>query len=419
MLFIRILNYLRGYLLLDISGRFPERFINICVRRGIRVWDVRSQGGVFRCKMAAPDFKNVRGIARVTGARPKITERRGLVFTLRHYRRRWPALIGIMVFLIIIYITATRVMSVDITGNSRVSEGEVRRLLSESGVRIGAAAKDIEPDRVRNEMILKNDALAWVGVNVRGSRVFIEIVERLDSESVPHVTDEECNLVASKDGVISRVEVRQGQTMVRRGDGVRAGDMLVSGVVDSVYGGFRLVHAFGEVYAETEYSETKEYSLVYTEREYTGEEKNLYGLELFGREFNLYPKSAAPGADFEEERSEASVTVPFVNAPFGGVLKKYRKFEEVEKRRTVREAVDTGIAELTPIVEQSVPEGAEITNRTNEHNILSGDRVEVTVTFECLENIAEEREIDKSLIDKTENLDYDIESNNSEEEAPR
>ena len=70
MLFIRILNYLRGYLLLDISGRFPERFINICVRRGIRVWDVRSQGGVFRCKMAASDFKNVRGISRVTGARP-------------------------------------------------------------------------------------------------------------------------------------------------------------------------------------------------------------------------------------------------------------------------------------------------------------------------------------------------------------
>lgn len=32
----------------------------------------------------------------------------------------------------------------------------------------------------------------------------------------------------------------------------------------------------------------------------------------------------------------------------------------------------------------------------------------VTVTYECRENIAKESEIDKSLIDKNDNLDYDI-----------
>ena len=35
MLFIRILNYIKGYLIISIKGVFAERFINICVHRDI------------------------------------------------------------------------------------------------------------------------------------------------------------------------------------------------------------------------------------------------------------------------------------------------------------------------------------------------------------------------------------------------
>ncbi len=414
MLFIRILNYLRGYLLITVGGRFPERFMNICVHRGIRVWDVSSKGGTFKCKMAAEDFFRIRDIARITGARVRIKRRLGLMFLLRRYRRRWPAVIGLILFAAILYITATRIMSIDITGNERVPDDEIRRLLAGCGVSVGRSTADIDPDTVRNELIMNSDDLAWVGVNVRGSRVYIEVVERLDSESVPHITEEECNLVASKDGVISRLEVKQGQTMVKKGDGVRKGDVLVSGVMDSVYGGFRLVHSYGEVYALTEYSAKKEYPLTYTERVYTGSEKTLYGVKLFGREFDLYTKAMDPGEGYEEERNENSVTVPWINSEFGGVAKRFREYTDTQTHRTVQEALETGIAELTEQVEQSVPDDAEIISKENDHNILSGDTVEVKVTYICSENIAEEEEIDKSLIDKNENLDYDIEEDTNE-----
>ncbi len=409
MLFIRILNYLRGCLVITIGGGFPERFVNICVRRGIRLWDVSSEGGVFTCRIAARDFCLLRDIARITGARPRIAERRGLPFVLRRYRRRTvPTIVGIALFIFILYLTSTRVMNVDIVGNERVPEELLREQLKECGVRIGADAGKIEPDEVRNEMIMKNDELAWVGVNVRGSRVYIEIAERLDSESVPHITDEECSLVAAKDGVIARLEVKQGQTMVKKGDGVRAGDVLVSGVMDSVYGGYRLVHAYGDVFASTEYSASREYPLNYTEKVYTGNEKKLYAVKLFGREFDLYTAAMEPDS-FDEERQEKMFTVPKIGAEFGGARKIFREYTLEEKRRTAREAVETGVAELTPEVEKKIPENAEIINKTNDHNIL-GDSVEVTVTYECLENIAVEKKIDKSLIDKNGNLDYDIES---------
>ncbi len=418
MLFIRILNYLKGYLVITVGGRFPERFINICVRRGIRLWNVSSEGGVFTCGIAVRDFPLLRDVARITGSRPRIAERRGLPFLLRRYRRRSAAaILGIVLFAAILYLASTRVTNVDIVGNERIPEDTLRAQLGECGVRPGVEAADIEPDRVRNEMIMKNDQLAWVGVNVRGSRVYIEIVERLDSESVPHITDEECNLVAAKDGVIARLEVKQGQTMVRKGDGVRAGDVLVSGVMDSVYGGYRLVHAYGDVFASTEYSMSREYPLNYTEKVYTGNEKKLYAVKLFGREFDLYTKGMVPEG-FDEERNESCFTFTENGAGFGGVCRIFREYTLENRHRTVSEAVETGAAELTPEVEKMVPENAEIINKINDHNIL-GDSVEVTVTYECLENIAEEKEIDKSLIDKSGNLDYDIDSGDpTNTEAP-
>ena len=44
MLFIRILNYIKGYLIITINGVFAERFINICVHRNILIWDEKTAG---------------------------------------------------------------------------------------------------------------------------------------------------------------------------------------------------------------------------------------------------------------------------------------------------------------------------------------------------------------------------------------
>ena len=98
------------------------------------------------------------------------------------------------------------------------------------------------------------------------------------------------------------------------------------------------------------------------------------------------------------------------NVEFGGVVEKFLEYKEVEKQRTIQEAVETGRKEMTKEVENSVPKDAEIIARKTDHNIISGDAVSVTVTYECRENIAKESEIDKSLIDKNDNLDYDIKS---------
>lgn len=406
MLFIRILNYIKGYLIISIKGVFAERFINICVHRGILLWDVSFKNGAFVGKIGTKDFFKIRNIAFVTRSRIRIVRRRGLPFLLKQYQSRWPVIFGILLFAAIVNFTSTHIMSVDITGNERIPTELLRQQLDQVGVGFGKSVSGLTPDQIRNQMIVANNDIAWLGVNIRGSRVYIEITERLDTESVPHVTEEKCNVVAAKDGVIRRLEVKQGQTVVKKGDAVREGDLLVSGIMDSVYGGFRTVHAYGDIYAETEYAATREYPLKYTEREYTGRETARYSLRLMGREINLYPNSMSPGEGYEERREEHI----YQNGNFdGGFIKKtFAEYTETERQRTVSEAVEQGARELNEEVKALIPDSAEILENKIEHNILSGDLVSVTVTYICNENIAKESIIDESLIDKSEILDYDI-----------
>lgn len=397
MLFIRILNFIKGYLVITASGRFTERFINICIRRGMTIWDVKAGGGVITAKLTIKDFLNIRDVARITSTKVRIKRRIGLGFLCRRYRRRWPIIFAVILFAAIIYFTSTHVMSIEITGNQRIPTERIAEELERVGLKTGIRSKDIIPDQIRNEIMIMDEDVSWLGVNVRGSRVYIEVAERIDSASIPHETDEPCNVVAAKDGVVEEMQVKQGQASVRKGDGVRAGDLLISGIMDSTYGGFRTVHAYGEIWAKTEYSAEAEYQLVYTEREYHGTTKTFVGLDIFGKRFDLFSRKNIDYSRFEEKEQEYIFRTGILDKEIeiGGKRYDFVEYTDVEKHRTVGEAVSEAEKELTARVEQSVPQEAKVVSKITDHNIISGNTVRVTVTWYCSENIAREVKMEK------------------------
>ena len=147
-----------------------------------------------------------------------------------------------------------------IYGNSRIPTEQIEAALAERNIMVGETVRGIQKDPIRNHLMQELDDRAWVGINLSGSRIYVEIVERIDAEKR---IDEAapCDLVATKDGVITKLAVREGQSVVKPGSGVRAGDVLASGMVDNETVGFRTVNAYGEVFARTVYQETAEYPL--------------------------------------------------------------------------------------------------------------------------------------------------------------
>ena len=94
-----ILGYIRGYVVICAEGCFLERFLNICMRRGIFLWDVKRRGDTcLDACISAKGFKALRQIAKKTKTRVRIKSRHGLPFLLFRYRKRRLAAVGVVLF---------------------------------------------------------------------------------------------------------------------------------------------------------------------------------------------------------------------------------------------------------------------------------------------------------------------------------
>ena len=83
----RILRYTGGYLKVRLTGPASERFLNLCMARGITLWDLsRPEGEALCFFVSIRDFRRIGPLVKKAGVHVKITGRFGLPFFL--YRNR-------------------------------------------------------------------------------------------------------------------------------------------------------------------------------------------------------------------------------------------------------------------------------------------------------------------------------------------
>ena len=395
MRFLDLLHKMEGYLTIRAEGVFLERFLNLCTRRELDIWNVRRMGAeTLVAEISLASFRKLRSACYRTKTRVQIVKRKGLPFFLHRYRKRKFALIGLILAVLFLWYTSNHIMGITVFGNQRIPTETVLMHLARSGVALGKSAHNLDSSDIRNQMMRDMDDLAWVGINMSGSRIYVEVVERLEKEPGVEV-EKPCHLVAKKDGQILSVEARNGQTMVKKGAGVRAGDLLISGIMDNDAVGYRYVHAYGEVFAQTKYTMTREYPLRYQEMVMTGKEKRRIVLKILDKKIPLYWGKEEPYENAKIEEKVKEYRLPMEMLPSLFVEQKHHQ-EQVpeEKSRTAAEALTLGKKELYLELQASLPAEAEVISREYSDTVTERGTVEVTVTFVCKENIAVEEPIE-------------------------
>lgn len=241
---IAILSHLlTGYVTITIEGYSIEKFINQARRKGIFLWDLdRERNTILKAKIGIRDFKKIRGIARKTKCGVKVEDKKGVPFVLRKYRKRkiFFALLGVVAIGIILL--SQFVWNVEVEGNQEIPTEEILRLAKECGIEQGTWKGNIDSQAFTNRMRLEKEEFAWVGVEIQGTNIILKVVE---AEKKPEMiaTDEYCQIVATKEGAIQRIQAQNGTICVAVGDLVKPGDVLISGTMEGKYTGTRPVHA--------------------------------------------------------------------------------------------------------------------------------------------------------------------------------
>lgn len=198
------------------------------------------------------DYKNIREAVKRSGVKTRIIKKTGLPFFTFKQRKRVGLVIGVAAAIITVSYLSTMIWTVSVSGNENISDEQILNVFSSLGVKPGAKRRDINAKEISDEALKIFDGdLSFAVVNLNGSNASVEVRE---SVPAPKIEDNEtpCNIVASEDGVVTKVQLYSGQEEIKAGSAVLKGNLLISGVKTNQDKTESLVHAAGNVYAEVE-----------------------------------------------------------------------------------------------------------------------------------------------------------------------
>lgn len=213
-----LVYYILGYATISVEGYFIERFINICISKGIFLWNVKRKKSSFLfTNIAIKDFKKIRQIAKTTKCHVKIEKKKGLPFLLHRYKKR-KIFIGLLVMMILVIIGLSNfIWNIEIIGNETILPEELLSQINDYGLKTGMLKAKVNTKEVISNIRLHRDDVAWIGIKLIGTNAIVEIVE---ADKKPEIIkeDEYCNIISDKDGVITKVNVQNGTALVKIGD---------------------------------------------------------------------------------------------------------------------------------------------------------------------------------------------------------
>lgn len=215
------------------------------------------------------------------------TSRKGLLYTLSKYKKRYGILIG-MTFCISLWIALSNVVvTIDIEGNKNISNDLIISCLQDAGLSKGAYLPNIDLKSCEYALRLNLEDVAWASIKRDKGRILVRIDEMVNHEELLK-DNKPCNIVSTVSARVVSVKVLNGQLMTPIGNGVTDGELLISGVIKNDKEMVRYVHAMGEVIGEYKESITLTQPLNDMVTSTNGEIKTYKELDLFNLKIPLY-----------------------------------------------------------------------------------------------------------------------------------
>ncbi|MBR3788620.1 MAG: sporulation protein YqfD [Clostridia bacterium] len=384
-----IINFLRlilGFVEFEAKGGFPERFLNLCTVNGITLWQVQNDGVKVKACTSVKAYKNIKKSARNSGMKVKIVRKRGLPFFIKNNRARAGVLVGLSLVVFFLALSSCMLWNIEVIGNEKIKSEVLMESLSNNGVRIGVFKSKIDTIAIQNELLDEYKDLSWASINIFGTKAVLEVKENSEK---PKMADDKIpmNIIAKKDGQIVLVEAHKGTNVVKEGDVVVKGDLLISGVTLNGDGSEKTIHATGKVFANTLTNINGECGVEVIGNVLKTSE-NKYYLYALGGEIPLFLK--CKGEKLYEGESLLKSTSG--ELPFGVKWEYLGEFQETEIELTENQTALLALFDCVKEKREKFKDECEVLKISYIKN-FTDDKTQVKCKVSAKENIAEEKEI--------------------------
>ena len=385
-----MLKNIKGIICFKARGNRLTAFISAIRESDIMCFKQSCVHEEFRGRVYRKDYKNVLELARKMNIELEEEKNIGKIFTVRRYRRRYGIIAGFIIALLFVVLISNTIAVIEINGTETITDKQVIALLDEMGISRGKFIQGIDFKKCEQLLRIKLDRAAWVNLRNVGARIVVDIDE--ESEQHPPVTPLNItnNVVAARDGRIKKVTVHRGMLNCLVGEGVKKGDVIISGIYTDPKDNFIKSYAMGEVIGE--FKEQMIFTQLFSDikKEYSGKEISKKTLSFFGFEFPLYFGRVKLDS-FDLSESEAPFLLFGKKLPISLIHREYKPFEYMEIAYSEEEA-EKLVQQKTAVYEKNFLTDCSIISREIQKNLCE-DRLEYIVEYKLEAEIGINSEI--------------------------
>lgn len=289
------------YTLIECENRNSQRLINKFLEKNIIVKKLEYDDDFLSFMTDDRNLKEVREILEAMGLKYTVKRRGGNFFVKKFVLRYVSLALAAIIAIVSSGLGTMFCFGVDIECDSGEVRAQINDILSEYSVKKFMLKSSLDTKALSQDISSKVEEVGFASCYFDGSILKIEVKQVHTDEESPEYS----RIVADCDGIVTRVLVYSGTALVKAGDVVKKGDVLIEGYIDTypdTEDNERIpVKADGVVYAECAYTDRVTLSQQSVEKQRTGKSYKVTDIYVFGK---LIGKRSAPEYEYYESVTE-------------------------------------------------------------------------------------------------------------------
>ncbi len=290
-------NIFKSYVLLEIVGLNVERLINNFLKWNVEVLHInRESKDCFYLKTSFFSYKKLLEKTKHTCYNISVKRYFGVLAFFNFLKKRAAIFVSILLVFSLYIFSQLFVWKIEIYGLDNLTRQQIMEVLEENNAKIGKKLSFLNLSDLEYQLYNKLDDIGLVSVVKKGTTLIINIQEKINTNVFDNLP-----ITAQFDGVIQKIVLITGTLMVKEGDVVKKGDILVAPYY--INGNKKIeITASAEIYAKTETIATVQFAETQEVFVQTGNKKTFNSLMLWKWEI-FKPKLDIPYKNYDIEEN--------------------------------------------------------------------------------------------------------------------
>lgn len=372
------------YIIINVKNNI-KRFINKCNKYNIELYNINyiDKDNII-VKINKEDYKNIKTYNYYSEI--EIYRNVGIDYFFNRIDKLKYLILSFILCLVFTYLISNIILRINVIHSNKNIRELVSDELYEYGIKKYSIKKDFNQiEDIKNKILESNkDKLEWISITNIGMTYVVRVEERIIDK--PKVENEYCNVVATKESLVTNIFSDKGDILVNVNDLVRKDDILISGNLILNEETKSYTCASGKVMGKVWYNTNITIKRDYLKKEYTGKKRYNFIIKHKILKNNKYSK-------FDKKY--------IINNRF---IKIYKEIEYKEKRYKYNEldSINKALLEIDNKFKNKLNNNGKVLDKKILNNNINNKEINLNVFVITEENIGKQIELNKDEIINTE-----------------